>query len=67
MFYLDFIVILFALEKLHVFKIAFLGQENVRLVLNILFRRWKFVLAFLVFYLFADNPQVQGIATVFDK
>ena len=37
---------------MHVFKTAFLGQENVRLVLIILIRRWKFVLAFLDFYLF---------------
>ena len=38
----DFIRILFeiliALEKLHVFKTAFLGQENVHLVLIILIR-----------------------------
>ena len=37
--YLDFIAILLALEKLHVFKIAFEGQENVHLVLNISFRQ----------------------------
>ena len=48
-FYLDFIAILFELEKYTFFKIAFLGQ-NVHFVLNILFRRWKFVLAFLDFY-----------------
>ena len=53
---MDFIrilfVILFALEKFHVFKTAFLGQQNVHLVLIILIRREKFVLAFLDFYLF---------------
>ena len=33
-----FIAILFELEKYAFFKIAFLGQENVHFVLNILFR-----------------------------
>ena len=37
--YLDFIAILFELEKYAFFKIAFLGQKNVHYVLNILFRR----------------------------
>ena len=35
----NFIAILFELEKYAYFKIAFLGQENVHYVLNILFRR----------------------------
>ena len=37
--YLILFAILIALEKLHVFKTAFLGQENVHLVLIILIRR----------------------------
>ena len=43
-------VILFELEKYAFFKIAFLGQENVHFVLNILFRRRKLFLAFLEFF-----------------
>ena len=38
-FILDFIAILFELEKYAFFKIAFFRPENVHLVLNILFRR----------------------------
>ena len=33
--YLDFVAILFELEKYAFLKIAFLGQENVHFVLNI--------------------------------
>ena len=49
LFYPEFIAILFELEK-YAFLIAFSGQENVHFVLNILFRRRKFVLVFLDFY-----------------
>ena len=38
--------ILFELEKYAFLKIAFLGQKNVRFVLNILLRRQKLFLAF---------------------
>ena len=48
-----FITILFELEKYAFFKIAFLGQENVHFVLNILFRRWKlFLVCFRIFYIY---------------
>ena len=50
LFYLDFIAILFELEKYAFFKISFLGQENAHFVLNILFRWWKLFLVFLEFF-----------------
>ena len=50
MIFLVLFAILFELEKYAFFKIAFLGQENVHFVLNILFRRWKLFLAFLDFF-----------------
>ena len=44
LFYLDFIAILFELEKYACFQNCILGQENVHFVLNILFRQWKLFL-----------------------
>ena len=48
----NFIAILFEVEKYALFKIAILGQKNVRFVLNILFRQRKLFLGFLDFFIF---------------
>ena len=60
-FYLDFIAILFELENYAFSKIAFLGQENVHFVLNILFRWRKLFLAFLDFYFYLFRIFLGGI------
>ena len=46
------VAILLELENIAFLKIVFLGQKNVHFVLNILFRRWKLILAFFDFFLY---------------